>query len=76
MALAALRSEGTVGKKLTLAGPQDFTVAEVIAVCERLAGSEADVTQARHLACALNYLRIHPACRPCASWWRLSCRVY
>ena len=45
LALAALRVEGTIGKRMTLAGPQAWTVAEVIALCERLAGAQAKITQ-------------------------------
>lgn len=45
MTLAALRSDATVGKTLTLAGPKAWTVAEVIELCEKLANAEADVTQ-------------------------------
>ncbi|KAK9814206.1 hypothetical protein WJX72_002245 [[Myrmecia] bisecta] len=45
MTLAALRSEEAVGKKLTLAGPKAWTVQEVIALCEKYADAEADVTQ-------------------------------
>ena len=45
MCLAALRSEDTVGKTLTLAGPKAWTVQEVIELCEKYAGADADVTQ-------------------------------
>ena len=45
MALAALRVEGTIGKRMTLAGPKAWTVGEVIGLCERLAGAGAKVTQ-------------------------------
>lgn len=45
MSLAALRSEKTIGKTLTLAGPKAWTVQEVIELCEKLANAEADVTQ-------------------------------
>ena len=45
MSLAALRSEETVGKTMTLAGPKAWTVQEVIELCEKLANAEADVTQ-------------------------------
>lgn len=45
MTLAALRTEKTENKTLTLAGPKAFTVQEVIALCEDMAGREADVTQ-------------------------------
>jgi len=45
MALAALRSDATVGRTLTLAGPKAWTVQEVIMLCEKLANAEADVTQ-------------------------------
>ena len=45
MTLAALRTEKTENKTLTLAGPKAFTVQEVIELCEEMAGREADVTQ-------------------------------
>ena len=45
MTLASLRVEGAVGKRMTLAGPQAWTVAEVISLCEKLAGAQAKVTQ-------------------------------
>lgn len=45
MAMAALRSDATVGRTLTLAGPKAWTVQEVIELCEKLANAEADVTQ-------------------------------
>ena len=45
MALASLRVHDAVGKRLTLAGPKAWTVGEVIALCERLAGANAKVTQ-------------------------------
>ena len=47
MTLAALRSDATIGRKLTLAGPQAYTVSEVIALCERFANADADVTEVR-----------------------------
>jgi uncharacterized protein YbjT (DUF2867 family) len=47
MTLAALRSEATVGRTLTLAGPKAWTVPEVIALCEKLADENANVTEAR-----------------------------
>ncbi len=52
MTLAALRTEKTVGQRITLAGPQAYTVSEVIALCERFANADADVTEARRPACA------------------------
>eukprot|EP00854_Cymbomonas_tetramitiformis_P000711 gene711-1173_t len=45
MTLAAVGSEACVDKTLTLAGPDSYTIAEVIAKCEKLAGSEAQVTK-------------------------------
>lgn len=45
MTLAALRSDAAIGQKLTLAGPQAYTVSEVIALCERFANADADVTE-------------------------------
>ena len=49
MTLAALRSDAAIGQKLTLAGPQAYTVSEVIALCERFANADADVTEVRSL---------------------------
>jgi hypothetical protein len=40
------RNEGAVGKTVTLAGPKAYTVDEVIELCEKYAGADADVTQA------------------------------
>ena len=34
-----------MGKPVTLAGPQSYTVEEVIELCEKYAGADADVTQ-------------------------------
>ena len=34
-----------MGKTVTLAGPQAYTVDEVIGLCEKYAGADADVTQ-------------------------------
>jgi len=45
MTLASLRSEATVGETLTLAGPDAYTVEEVIEMCEKYAGADADVTK-------------------------------
>ena len=45
MTLAALRSDATVGKTLTLAGPKAWTVPEVIELCEKLADERAQVTE-------------------------------
>uniref|UniRef100_A0A7S2BBM5 NmrA-like domain-containing protein n=2 Tax=Pycnococcus provasolii TaxID=41880 RepID=A0A7S2BBM5_9CHLO len=45
MCLAAVRSDEAVGKTLTLAGPRAFTVSEVIALCEKLAGASANVSK-------------------------------
>ena len=39
------RNEGAVGKTVTLAGPKAYTVDEVIGLCEKYAGADADVTQ-------------------------------
>lgn len=43
--MAAGRNDKTVGKTVTLAGPQAYTVEEVIELCEKYAGADADVTQ-------------------------------
>jgi len=43
--VAAGRNDKTVGKTVTLAGPQAYTVEEVIELCEKYAGADADVTQ-------------------------------
>ncbi|MBA0786736.1 hypothetical protein Gotri_027523 [Gossypium trilobum] len=40
----ALRNEKVNGKLLTFAGPRAWTTQEVIALCERLAGQDANVT--------------------------------
>ena len=45
MTLAALRSDATIGKTLTLAGPKAWTVPEVIALCEKYADERANVTE-------------------------------
>ena len=45
MLLASLRTEAAVGQTLALAGPKAYTVSEVIALCEDLAGAKADVTR-------------------------------
>ncbi|KAK9852100.1 hypothetical protein WJX84_009439, partial [Apatococcus fuscideae] len=45
MALAALRKEESIGKTMTLAGPRAWTVAEIIAACEKYAKADAKVTQ-------------------------------
>ena len=45
MTLAALRRDATVGKVLTLSGPRAYTVAEVVALCEKLGKQEAKVTR-------------------------------
>jgi uncharacterized protein YbjT (DUF2867 family) len=45
MTLAALRSDATAGETMTLAGPQAYTVEEVIELCEKYAGADADVTK-------------------------------
>jgi len=44
MVLAALRQEATVGRTITLAGPETFTVGQVIEMCEDLSDSEANVS--------------------------------
>jgi uncharacterized protein YbjT (DUF2867 family) len=45
MTLAALRSDATIGKTLTLAGPKAWTVPEVISLCEKFADERAQVTE-------------------------------
>ncbi len=50
MTLAALRSDATVKKTLTLSGPKAWTVPEVIELCEKLADERAQVTQVRLVA--------------------------
>mmetsp|Transcript_14383 Transcript_14383/g.45716 ORF Transcript_14383/g.45716 Transcript_14383/m.45716 type:complete len:408 (+) Transcript_14383:73-1296(+) len=45
MTMAALKTDATVGKTLTLAGPRAFTIDEVIALCERFAGADAKVNR-------------------------------
>jgi len=45
MTLAALRSDATVGRTLTLAGPKAWTVPEVISLCEKYADERAQVTE-------------------------------
>ncbi len=47
MTLAALRSDATVNKTLTLSGPKAWTVPEVIELCEKLADERAQVTQVK-----------------------------
>lgn len=44
MAIAALRTELSVGQTLTLAGPQAFTTQEVISLCEKRARREAKIS--------------------------------
>ncbi|XVE93984.1 hypothetical protein REPUB_Repub01dG0241300 [Reevesia pubescens] len=44
LTLIALRNENINGKLLTFAGPRAWTTQEVIALCERLAGQDANVT--------------------------------
>eukprot|EP00252_Welwitschia_mirabilis_P027709 TRINITY_DN957_c0_g1_i2.p1 TRINITY_DN957_c0_g1~~TRINITY_DN957_c0_g1_i2.p1 ORF type:complete len:371 (-),score=58.23 TRINITY_DN957_c0_g1_i2:175-1215(-) len=44
MTFAALRNKATDQKLLTFAGPRAWTTAEVISLCERLAGQDAKVT--------------------------------
>jgi uncharacterized Fe-S cluster-containing radical SAM superfamily enzyme len=39
------RSDATAGETMTLAGPQAYTVEEVIELCEKYAGADADVTK-------------------------------
>lgn len=41
---AVHRRDATSGKTITLAGPKAWTVEEVIALCEKYADSEADVS--------------------------------
>mmetsp|Transcript_38449 Transcript_38449/g.46386 ORF Transcript_38449/g.46386 Transcript_38449/m.46386 type:complete len:413 (-) Transcript_38449:185-1423(-) len=43
MTLAALNTEKTIGKTLSLAGPQAYTIQEVISKCEKKASQEANV---------------------------------
>lgn len=38
------RRDETLGKTMTLAGPRAWTVDEVIALCEKYADAEADVS--------------------------------
>lgn len=45
MTLAALRSDTTVGKTVTLAGPKAWTTQEVIELCEKYADADAEVTE-------------------------------
>jgi len=45
MVMAAVRTEESLGKTITLAGPKAYTIKEVIAMCEGKAGSEAQVTK-------------------------------
>eukprot|EP00241_Pyramimonas_parkeae_P005882 CAMPEP_0114252466 /NCGR_PEP_ID=MMETSP0058-20121206/15853_1 /TAXON_ID=36894 /ORGANISM="Pyramimonas parkeae, CCMP726" /LENGTH=396 /DNA_ID=CAMNT_0001366405 /DNA_START=69 /DNA_END=1259 /DNA_ORIENTATION=+ len=45
MTLATLRSEAAINKSITLAGPQAYTIKEVIAMCEKKANTEAKVTK-------------------------------
>ena len=51
MTLAALRSDATVKKTLTLSGPKAWTVPEVIELCEKLADERAQVTQVSIVLC-------------------------
>lgn len=44
LTLIALRNEKVNGKLLTFAGPRAWTTQEVITLCERLAGQDANVT--------------------------------
>mmetsp|Transcript_13424 Transcript_13424/g.38115 ORF Transcript_13424/g.38115 Transcript_13424/m.38115 type:complete len:404 (-) Transcript_13424:72-1283(-) len=44
MVLAALRSDDTVGRTLTLSGPEAYTVSQVIEMCEELSDSTANVS--------------------------------
>jgi uncharacterized protein YbjT (DUF2867 family) len=43
IAMAALRTDASIGKTLALAGPKGWTTQEVISMCERLADNDADV---------------------------------
>jgi len=45
MTMAAIRTPEAVGRCLSLSGPRAFTIQEVIALCERFAGSDAKVTK-------------------------------
>eukprot|EP01023_Acetabularia_acetabulum_P047194 TRINITY_DN495_c0_g2_i1.p2 TRINITY_DN495_c0_g2~~TRINITY_DN495_c0_g2_i1.p2 ORF type:complete len:406 (+),score=56.37 TRINITY_DN495_c0_g2_i1:108-1220(+) len=44
MTMAAIRNDSTIGQTLTLAGPYAWTTKEVIALCEKMADEEANVT--------------------------------
>ena len=50
MTLAAVRREEAANKVMTLAGPKAYSVREVIALCEKLGGAEAQVTKVPVLA--------------------------
>ena len=45
MTLAACRREEAANKTLTLAGPKAYSVNEVIAMCERMGGADANVNK-------------------------------
>jgi len=45
MTLASLRTEEAIGKTITLAGPDAYTIAEVIELCEAKSNQEAKVTK-------------------------------
>jgi uncharacterized protein YbjT (DUF2867 family) len=45
MAMASLRNDATIGRTLTLAGPEALTTDEVVQKCEKHSGSTASVTR-------------------------------
>lgn len=45
MAMASLRQDSTIGRTLTLAGPEALTTDEVVHLCEKHSGSEASITR-------------------------------
>lgn len=45
MALAALRTDKTIGRTLTLSGPKSYTSDDVIGLCEKYSGTDAKVTR-------------------------------
>ena len=46
MTLAACRREEAANEVMTLAGPKAYSVAEVIQLCEKMGGAEANVSKA------------------------------
>ena len=67
MTLAALRSDATVKKTLTLSGPKAWTVPEVIELCEKLADERAQVTQVR-----IRELRCDAFCNTLVESWDMA----